>query len=244
MLRERLSDRVKLRLRKALAKVGIEIGAYAGSFAEHRTHLIGGRRVETVWDVGAHVGQYAAQLRSHGYMGHVISIEPGDASFQELSKHAAGDAKWTTLGVAATDTVGESILNVAANGQSSSLLPMAERHLSAIPNSRYISSQIVKTTTLDALLEGIGPAPPFFVKLDLQGGEMAALRGASAVLRSAEACEVELSLTELYEGGAGWQEVVAHLTAAGFAICDVERVFFDPVSQDLLQVNALFRRTT
>ncbi len=80
-------------------------------------------------------------------------------------------------------------------------------------------------TTLDVLRDECSE-PPFFVKLDLQGAEMAALRGASSVLKNTAACEVELSLTELYEGGAAWQEVVGHLALAGFVICDIERVFF------------------
>jgi FkbM family methyltransferase len=242
MLRDRLSDGVKLRIRRALAKLGIEIGAYAGSFAEHRTLLIRGSHVETVWDVGAHVGQYAVQLQSHGYVGHIISIEPSNVAFRELSVRAARSESWTALSVAVADIVGEGMLNVAANGQSSSLLPMAERHRSASPGSRYVGSQPVKTTTLDALQDRMTPPRPYFVKLDLQGGELPALRGAASVLRSAVACEIELSFTELYEGGASWQEVIAQLATEGFVICDVERVFFDPASGDLLQVNALFRR--
>jgi FkbM family methyltransferase len=198
--------------------------------------------VETVWDVGAHIGQYAVQLQSHGYVGQIISIEPGAAAFRHLSRRAAGKPSWMAINVAVTDTVGESVLNVAANGQSSSLLPMAERHRTASPNSWYVSSQVVKTTTLDALQGQVECSPPFFVKLDLQGGEMAALRGAAAVLSSAVGSEIELSLTELYEGGPDWQEVAAYLVADGFVVCDLERVFFDRTSMDLLQVNALFRR--
>jgi FkbM family methyltransferase len=244
MIRERLPDSAKLRIRKVLAKAGIEIGAYTGSFAEHREHLISRSRIKTVWDVGAHIGQYAVQLQSHGYAGRIISIEPGEAAFRELASRATANTKWTALDVAVTDTVGESILNVAANGQSSSLLPMAERHRSASPNSWYVRSEAVKTTTLDVLADELKAAPPYFVKLDLQGGEMLALRGASVVLRNAAASEIELSLTELYEGGAAWQDVIAYLAAGGFVVCDLERVFFDPTSQDLLQVNALFRRLT
>jgi FkbM family methyltransferase len=244
MLRQRVSDDVKLRIRRALARAGIEIGAYTGSFSEHRMRIIRRRGVETVWDVGAHIGQYAVQLQSHGYAGRIISIEPSEASFKELAKRAGRSDNWMAVAVAVADCVGDSVLNVAANGQSSSLLPMAERHRSASPNSGYVSPQPVKTTTLDTLQDRLKPAPPFFVKLDIQGGELAALRGAASVLRGAVACEVELSLTELYEGGANWQDVVAHLVADGLAMCDVERVFFDHVSGDLLQVNALFRRSS
>jgi|ERR1700680_189923 len=244
MLRERLTDGVKLRIRKVLAKAGIEIGAYAGSFAQHRTRIILGGGVKTVWDVGAHIGQYAAQLQSHRYVGRIISIEANDVSFEKLAERAGGSARWTTIAVAIADSVGESVLNVAANGQSSSLLPMAQRHRSASPSSRYVGSQPVKTTTLDALQAQLRPALPFFLKLDLQGSELAALQGAPSVLGSAVACEIELSFTELYEGGASWLTVVNYLVAAGFHICDVERVFFDDASGDLLQVNALFRRPT
>ena len=238
----RVPDGLKLRLRKVLAKAGIEIGAYTGSFAEHRAQIIRAGGVETVWDVGAHVGQYAVELRSQGYVGHIISIEPSDAAYRELAKRARAKDRWTTVALAVTDLIGESVLHVAANGQSSSLLLMEERHRSASPQSRYVGSQAVKTATLDALQDRIRPSPPFFVKLDLQGGEISALRGAASVLRGAIGCEVELSFTELYRGGAGWRDVVDHLDTSGFAICDVERVFFDQQSGDLLQVNALFRR--
>ena len=244
MLREKLSDGVKLRSRRALAKLDTEIGAYAGSFAEHRALLIRRRRVQTVWDVGAHLGQYALQLQSHGYVGHIISIEPSQVAFRALAARTARSETWTALSVAIADVIGEGMLNLAGNGQSSSLLPMSERHRAASPGSRYVGAQRVMTTTLDTLEDTITPPPPYFVKLDLQGGEMRALLGAASVLRSAVGCEIELSLTELYQGGASWQEVIAQLATAGFVICDLERVFFDPASGDLLQVNALLERPT
>jgi FkbM family methyltransferase len=243
MFREWLPDAAKVRIRQILARIGVEVGAYTGSFAEHRTRLIRTERVATIWDVGAHIGQYATQLQSHGYVGQIISIEPSDVSFVALSKRAAKSATWTALSIAVSDSAGQALLHVAANGQSSSLLPMSERHQSASPSSRYVGSQPVKTTTLDELQDRLGAAPPFFIKLDLQGNEVAALRGAASVLRSTAGCEIELSLTELYEGGASWQDVATHLAAAGFVMCDIERVFFDPTSGDLLQLNALFRRT-
>ncbi len=104
--RELLTDGVKVRIRSVLAWAGIEIGAYAGSFAEHRTHLISESGVRTVWDVGAHIGQYAVQLRSHGYMGRVISIEPAEASFKELSRRAGADSAWIRLRVGLSWTRG------------------------------------------------------------------------------------------------------------------------------------------
>jgi FkbM family methyltransferase len=237
-----LSDSMKVRLRHVLARLGIEIGAYAGSFANHRAHLLVHGGVLTVWDVGAHVGQYGSRLRDHDYRDRIISIEPNRAAFEELSRRASRGTGWTAVPLAVSDSARRETLNVSANGQSSSLLPITRRHTAANHDSRYVGTEIVQTVTLDSLRVELSPPAPFYVKLDVQGGELAALRGAPGVLRETAACEVELSFAELYKGGATWQEVSAYLDRAGFTICDVERVFFDPVSKDLLQINALYHQ--
>ena len=80
-LRAVLSDNTKVWIRTALAKLGVEVAAYSGSFAEHRANIINDGKVSTVWDVGAHVGQYGARLISNGYRGRIVSAEPSGASF-------------------------------------------------------------------------------------------------------------------------------------------------------------------
>jgi FkbM family methyltransferase len=242
-LRGMLSDNAKVRIRQALGMLGVEIGAYAGSFAEHRAHLLKVGAVATVWDVGAHVGQYGAHVRGNRFRGKIISIEPSSEAHRQLLRRARRDHDWHVLSFAVSDSSGDRTLYVAANGQSSSLLPIKDLHTGAAPDSRYVATQRVPIATLDSLHAGLQPPAPFYVKLDVQGGELAALRGASLVLQETIACEVELSFADLYEGGSSWLDVMAHLTAHGFALCDVERVFFDPATKDLLQVNGLFRRT-
>jgi FkbM family methyltransferase len=240
-LRDILSENMKVRLRHLLGKLGVEVGSFTGSFADHRAQLLSRAGVLTVWDVGAHVGQFGSRLRTTGYGGRLISIEPGLNAFRQLSRRASGDADWTPLSIAISDYTGEATLHVSANGQSSSLLPINTRHVMANAGSRYVDSEIVQVTTLDALRPRVASVAPFYVKLDLQGGELPALRGASEVLRDTVACEVELSFADLYDGGAAWKDVLAHLGTEGFIICDIERVFFDPASKDLLQINALLR---
>jgi FkbM family methyltransferase len=240
-LRELLSDNTKVWIRGALSKLGVEINAYNGSFPQHRALLIN-NHVSTVWDVGADVGQYGARLLTSGFRGQIVSIEPSSRSFAQLARRARHHPLWTVAKVAASDVAGAKTLNLSANAQSSSLLPMKELHVAAAPNSQYVGSEVVECTTLDLLQAKLTAQPPFYVKLDLQGGELAALRGATDVLAATRACEVELSLAELYEGQGSWQDVVAFLASVGFAVCDIERVFADPGTGDLLQFNALLRR--
>ena len=71
---------------------------------------------------------------------------------------------------------------------------------------------------------------------------MSALAGAICLLRDSEAIEVELSLIPLYEGGASWRQVIDLLAEDGMHLCDIERVWYDAASGDLLQINGLFRR--
>ncbi len=64
-------------------------------------------QIEVVFDVGANVGQFALGLRDMGYKGRILSFEPLDDAWQELSAHAAGDDKWDVFNVALGDTEGE-----------------------------------------------------------------------------------------------------------------------------------------
>lgn len=241
-LRDRAPTGLKRQVRSALGVMGVEIGAYTGSFSQHRDHLIRAAGVATVWDVGANIGQYATTVRRGGYRGRVISIEPGSTAFHDLWMRTKHDSAWYALRTAVAESAGERVLHVTRNSQSSSLLPMLDRHVEAAPSSEVTGEETVTTSTLDELHHDLGAPRPYFLKLDLQGCELSALRGATRFLRETVACEVELSLVQLYEGAPTWDEVTHHLRAAGFTLCDLERVFYDRVSQDLLQVNALFRR--
>jgi FkbM family methyltransferase len=241
MLSNRLNDSLKLQIRSALARLGVEISAYTGSFQDHRRALLERGRVETVWDVGAHVGQYASGLRRQGYKNLILSLEPARDAYWELSKRAAADARWRTLNVAAGAKSTVATLNLSANGQSSSVLPILDRHVSADPNSRYVGSQEVQIRTLDELYAELGGGR-CALKLDVQGYELSALAGGQTFLDKCVACEVELSFAPLYQGGSGWMDVVQELAGHGLALCDIERVFYDRGTGDLMQVDGLFWR--
>jgi FkbM family methyltransferase len=53
--------------------------------------------ISVIFDVGAHVGQYAARLRHLGYRGRIVSFEPREAAFAELHKRAMLEGQWQAL---------------------------------------------------------------------------------------------------------------------------------------------------
>lgn len=234
--------KVKLAIRAVLAKVGLQVGSFTGSFQEHHLNLLTTAGISTVWDVGAHVGQHGAWLRLHGYKGHIISVEPGREAYEELNRRSQGDECWTAVHAAAGAHADATTLNVSLNGQSSSMLPMLERHVLSAPNSTYVRTESIRTCPLDSLVAELTPPGPYALKLDVQGYELQALEGASRLLSETRIADVELSLTPMYDGGAAWQDVISVLVRSGLSLCDIERVLYDPRSGDLLQVNGLFRR--
>ena len=79
------------------------------------------------------------------------------------------------------------------------------------------------------------------MKADVQGFELEVFRGGQATLAAAKALECELSFLPLYDGQPLFVDVVEWLRATGFALVGLEAVHSDPRTDELLQVNGLFR---
>jgi Iap family predicted aminopeptidase len=93
-----------------------------------------------------------------------------------------------------------------------------DQHRLFYPQVLPAGTLAVETSTLDELLRelDVDSHSVDLVNIDVQGAELAVLRGASAVLRHAKAVYVEVSFTELYKGCAQIDEVEDLLQAAGF----------------------------
>lgn len=242
--RHAVRETFKLRVRKAARQFGLEISGYTGSFSEQRSRLIRDLGVSLVYDVGANVGQYAVALRTSGYTGRLVSVEPNPSAAAALSRRAQTDPLWSVEQVALGPVTADAILNVSENSLSSSLLGMEERHSAAYPGSAYVAEVPVSVRTLDDVVAGTASQDDMlFVKLDVQGYEEAVLAGASQVLSRVVALEVECSLAVLYAGQAPAWQLLEQLSNSGFTAVDVERVCWDARNGDLLQINFLLRRT-
>lgn len=199
--------------------------------------------VDLVLDVGAAVGMYGRSLRGGGYEGRICSFEPLSRQFERLRQESAADPLWEIRNMALGPETGTTEINVAGNFDSSSLLPMGERHAQAAPASVYVGTETVEVGTIDSVWdEVVGGARRPFLKLDVQGFELEALRGAERSLPRIHGIQAELSLVPLYEGGALWREVIEFLVDKGFHVAGIEPGYADPESGEMLQVDGLFIR--
>ncbi len=194
-----------------------------------------------VVDGGAFDGRWAERLRSSGYQGAIVSFEPLPGPFTELARKAEADPGWSCHRLALGSAAGTATLQVAGNAYSSSLLPIGSRHIEAAPDSAVVGTEQVRVERLDDALGAGADAGPAFVKLDLQGGELEALRGAPRALATAVVVELELSLVELYTGQPLVPRLFDQLDRAGFECVGLEPEFWSPAGR-MLQVNGLFER--
>jgi len=244
MLRDR--DRALLRAQAAVRRwlhLDVRRWSPAGLALARRLQILHDNGVTVVLDVGANRGQFASELRIGGYEGRIVSFEPLATAYAALQQAAAGDALWDTLRLALSDSDGEAELHVSENAVSSSLLDMEARHLDAAPKSRYVATERVPQTRVDAIedelrLGGDG----VYLKLDVQGSEAKAFEGARDTLPQVVAIETELSLVPLYRDQFLFREMLDLLDDAGYDLVSLEPAYADPRNGHVLQVDGIFLR--
>lgn len=235
-------------LRLGLRRAGLDLVRYPQNDPMFRVvRLLEHFGIDCVVDVGANNGGFASAIRSLGYSGRIVSLEPLSGPFKILAARAAKDPDWEALRVAAGDEDCEITVNIAGNAAaSSSVLPMLDTHAAAAPESRYVGTELVPQRRLDGLLPkfGIGSARPAYLKLDVQGYEAAVLDG-SVELFGAGAItglQMELSLVPLYAGSITYQEGLDRGERLGMTLMGLLPGFSEPCSGRLLQMDAIFFR--
>jgi FkbM family methyltransferase len=229
---------------QALRRLGVDLVRYnATNFTgRRRMEELTTRRIGLVLDVGANAGQFALGLRREGFRGRIVSFEPLRTAYAELVRLAVSDPLWETQNLALGDRDGEATIQVAENSWSSSLLPIADRHVASAPASRTVATETVRTAQLDSLADELLRGDRAYLKLDVQGAELLVLHGAERVLAEIDVVEAELSIVELYEGQPLLSEVVSFLADRGLVLVQLEPEFLDPDTGALLQLNGIFVR--
>lgn len=234
-------------VKTAARRLGFDLQRYrpGSSYAAQLAAMLSWHQVNLIFDVGANVGDFGLELRSHvGYRGRIVSFEPMAAAHEALGRVAANSVGWELAPRAAIGAKeGTITLNVSANSVSSSVLPMLDAHANAAPQSRYVNTELVPVASLDSL------APQYFrgdsiafLKIDTQGYEDEVLQGATETLSRVVGVQLELSLVPLYAGQKLMPELLEQMTGRGFELWGISPTFAEPDTGRMLQVDATFFR--
>lgn len=198
--------------------------------------------IDTVIDVGANNGQFALQLRNElNYRGRIVSFEPLKDAYAEMEKHAARDDSWKVFNAALGDSVGESLINIAGNSTSSSLLEMLPKHIESAPASKYVGTEVISVKTLDSVFGDIcGPSDSIYLKIDTQGFESKVLKGALGSLPRVKLIQMEMTLVPLYQNEVTFTGMYNYMVELGFDLIGVEQGFAEVESGRLLQLDGTF----
>jgi FkbM family methyltransferase len=139
---------------------------------------------EIVLDVGSFLGIYAVlEARRAGPNGRVIGLEPTPGSASVARKHIAFNADdgahITLIEAAAGDSPGRATLYEYEE-------PYVNSLAAAVDVSGGATNRSVDVTTIDDVCDRLGIVPTFF-RMDVQGAEFHALRGARTTIRRAGA---------------------------------------------------------
>ena len=230
--------------RRALRGVGLDMVRHphrgVGALHTFLTHFA----IDTVLDVGANEGQYAAALRQDGFRGRIVSFEPNPAAYEVLARAAAGDRQREAVNVGLGAEEGVATLNVSEYSVFSSMLRANEYIERVDSRARATRSVEVPVTTVDSVWEQyVAPGARVLLKIDTQGYERAILDGAARSLDRVQGVQLELTLRPAYDAQPKIEEMIPLLRERGFGLYAFIHGFVDPESDEVVEVDGIFHRT-
>ena len=196
----------------------------------------------TVIDVGANAGQFAIASAMIFPNAEVHSFEPVPEVVARLKKNVGTLPKVKVYPFALGERQGQSIFHVNSYSHSSSILALGKSHIEAFPKAREARTISVELTTLDSVFDKVDLTPPVLLKLNVQGYEAQALAGGQQTLKQCDYVVLEASLRPMYESELPFTEILAMIAAMNFEFLRPVGWLTEPVTGEVLQLDALFRR--
>jgi FkbM family methyltransferase len=188
-----------------------------------------GLEIKTALDGGAAEGAWIREVRAIYPEVKVLAVEPRDEAQRELR---AIQSELGGIEIASTllaDGDGQAEFYVQGDWSSMNRDFVEDAHPVTTP-----------VTTLDHLVERLAFPWPELIKLDLQGGELTALQGATECLRRAKALMLEVSFIDFKKGMPLIGDVMSYLKTRGFLAYDILGLWHRPLDGALAQGDVLF----
>jgi FkbM family methyltransferase len=197
----------------------------------------------TALDLGAHVGAVSTRIREVFPRSRVFAFEPAPGPFEVLRGRASEDPGIVPVQAAVGDREGEIVLRETRNPLLSSVLEPTDRTRAlSFGAAEVVAETRVRLRRVDTWAGEAGVDRIDLVKLDVQGYELAALRGMGSLLGGVSAVFAEAHLEPGYEGAATFTDIDLYLRAQGLLIHQIHELTTRGDDLQTLQVDALWVR--
>jgi len=206
--------------------------------------LLAGHKVNGILDAGASNGRITGKFLKVFPEAKAYAFEPQPMYREGLTALAKQDTRISPQFLALGEQKGQLELQITESAGCTSLFKPSERMQKMYPDEAAVKeTAMVDVVTIDDWRKQQGNPGIEVMKFDIQGGELAALRGANNTLReSTLLVYTEILFNPLYEGGALYSEIDLCLREAGFMLYNM----YKPKTDDkgmLMWSNAIFVHT-
>ncbi len=193
-------------------------------------NLLKGHKVTGIIDAGASNGRISRRVLKIFPEASVYAFEPNPLYENTLNQFAKEDSRFFPNFIALSDSRGDADLcitespGIASLYKPGKLLKEMDSHGSSLKSTLKIN-----VIPLDEWLNQNGNPSIQFMKLDIQGSELRALRGAEKALKSSMlAVYTEILFNSLYDGGSLHSEIDLCLRECGFVLYDIFKPKYNP----------------
>ena len=213
----------------------------SNNFYYHIVKTLDFYNIDLVIDIGANKGQFGKEIREFGYKKKLISFEPMKSAFLELKEQSKKYPLWEVENLGFGKETSYEFLNISKNSVSSSILQVLETSTNVNQDTKFVSKEQINLISLNEYLSknDIGDNK-VFVKIDTQGFEKNIILGAEKVKDKITGFLLELSIVELYNSAALFNEMISLLNKFGFELWSLERGFSNKKTGRTLQFDAIF----
>jgi FkbM family methyltransferase len=198
--------------------------------------------IQTVVDIGANDGSYAAYLYDFFQPRVIHAVEPLPSCQESLAALGRRLPGLTVHQVALAEAPGEATFFANGYAPASSLLRVSELSRQVFPETERETAVTVALARLDDLLPAATLERDILIKIDVQGVEDRVIRGGQAVFSAAKIVLVEMSFVPIYQGQPLFEEVHRLLEACGLRLAGFKNQIDQPQTGQPLFAHCLYHR--
>jgi len=185
-------------------------------------------KANTIFDLGANYGSVTIEYKKIFPDASVYAFEPFPDIFKSLKETMSVMKGVYVFDKAVADKTGTRTFYVNENADTNSLFKSQETGMSSDQMARNKSSIEVKTISLDEFCEEKNIQFIDILKMDIQGGELDALKGAAKLLREKKIGLIyaEAFFIPQYAQQPLIQDLMVYLDSVGYQLQDIYNPFY------------------